>query len=292
MVSTRRQKQALSIVSNPLKIEVILHQVFSFLPGNWLYLGAVCKEWRDVYAGREGSEVRSFHFFNSRDINVACGPKMTLYSVAVASPLTVRMAHSCGLAMDDNYHLELRAVTGGSVEVVDWLQQEQRVVIGADFMAAAAGAGQIAMCKHLHSIGCKWSADACTEAGCPWDCSQVFIKAACRGYIDILDYVIVQGELPDAELLTDTLYYAGLHDQLQAVQWLRQHGAQWPEKLISSQKTAYWSGPVLAWARSEGCTSPGYLDVDDSDSDDSDEHIDSNSDSDSSDSDSDYEGED
>eukprot|EP00953_Heterococcus_sp_UTEX-ZZ885_P041020 20946-Heterococcus_DN1.PRE.5 len=175
-------------------------------------------------------------------------------------------------------------------------------------MAAAAGAGQIAMCKHLHSIGCEWSADACTEAvksghlatlqglresGCPWDFSQVFIEAACRGCIDILDYIIEQGEPPDAELLTDTLYYAGLHDQLQAVQWLRQHDAQWPDKLVA-HKESYWSGAVLAWARSEGCTSPGYLDVDDSDSDDSDDDSDSgsDSDSDSSDSDSDYEGED
>jgi hypothetical protein len=299
--------------------------------------------------------VRSFHFLNSRDISVACGPKTTLYSAAVASPLTVRMAHSCGLTMDDNYHLELRAglhaniktlmalselgmplssalveavalsgrldvlqhllakeqccsmpsrisyyaarsgsismlkwlqaegidfnyrtcegaanagqlatlqflqsedcgwnrndiavaaAEGGSHQVVDWLQQEQRVVISADVMAAAASAGQIAMCKHLYSIGCEWSADACTEAvksghlatlqglrdsGCPWDFNQVFIEAACHARVDILDYVIVQGEPPDAELLTDTLYYAGLHDQLQAVQWLRQHGAQWPD---------------------------------------------------------------
>eukprot|EP00953_Heterococcus_sp_UTEX-ZZ885_P041019 20946-Heterococcus_DN1.PRE.4 len=148
MVSTRRQKQALSIVSNPLKIEVILHQVFSFLPGNWLYLGAVCKEWRDVYAGRAVSEVRSFHFFSSRGFNVACGPKTTLYSAAVASPLTVRMAHSCGLAMEDNYHLELRAGLHANIKTLMVLN-ELGMSLSCALVEAVALSGRLDVLQHL-----------------------------------------------------------------------------------------------------------------------------------------------
>jgi hypothetical protein len=50
MVYTRRQKQALVAVCNPLRDAGIKQHIFSFLPGQWLFLGAVCKEWEALYA--------------------------------------------------------------------------------------------------------------------------------------------------------------------------------------------------------------------------------------------------
>jgi hypothetical protein len=32
-------------VAEPLRDACVLNQVFTFLPGHWLFLGAVCKEW-------------------------------------------------------------------------------------------------------------------------------------------------------------------------------------------------------------------------------------------------------
>jgi hypothetical protein len=61
----------------------------------------------------------------------------------------------------------------------------------------------------------------------------------------------------DAELLTEALKYTGTHNQLQAAQWLRQRGAQWPAVLCNGY--GEWTGVVLAWARAEGCTSPTSL---------------------------------
>jgi hypothetical protein len=57
MVFTRRQKQAL-VAGNPLRDAGILRNVFSFLPGHWLFLGAVCREWAAVYAALKAQEVR------------------------------------------------------------------------------------------------------------------------------------------------------------------------------------------------------------------------------------------
>jgi hypothetical protein len=54
------------------------------------------------------------------------------------------------------------------------------------------------------------------------------MHAANAGSIDILDLLREQGEVLDAELLTDALNNAGASGQLQAAQWLRQHGAEWP----------------------------------------------------------------
>jgi hypothetical protein len=82
--------------------------------------------------------------------------------------------------------------------------------------------------------------------------------AACGGYPDIFDYVIEQGGVLDAELLKHALNLAGVHNRLQAAQWLREHGAQWPAVLSHTVLfcTMQWSVEMIAWARAEGCTSP------------------------------------
>jgi hypothetical protein len=105
-------------------------------------------------------------------------------------------------------------------------------------MATAASAGHIAICEYLRSIGCGWNASACSRAasvghldtlrwlrvrGCPWDVSELCISAACNGFIDILDYVIEQGEVLDAEVLAQAVTFADFCNQPQAAEWLQRH---------------------------------------------------------------------
>jgi hypothetical protein len=85
------------------------------------------------------------------------------------------------------------AAASGSIEVVEWLRQQQGIEINALVLVEAARAGHIAMCAHLRSIGCDWAPNACTAAagsdhldtlrwlrdsGCPWDVTAVCIAAA------------------------------------------------------------------------------------------------------------------
>jgi hypothetical protein len=85
----------------------------------------------------------------------------------------------------------------------------------------------------------------------------VFDLAAHNGCIDTLEYVIQQGEVMSAEVLTAALNAAGTDNHLQTAQWLRQRGAQWPALLgYSAALDELWGGDTLAWAREEGCTSP------------------------------------
>jgi hypothetical protein len=173
------------------------------------------------------------------------------------------------------------AASSGSLETVEWLRQQQGIEINAGVMAAAARMGQIAMCEHLRSTGCEWDTSACARAvagghadilrwlredGCPWDVSEVCMAAAYYGFTNILDIIIEQGEVLDAELLTDSLNCAGKLSQLPAAQWLRQHGAEWPAVLNYNTalfgfepKMQQWTGDILVWARAEGCTSPTTL---------------------------------
>jgi hypothetical protein len=126
------------------------------------------------------------------------------------------------------------AACGGSIAVVDWLLQQQGVGLTAEATVAAADGGHIAVCKHLRSVGCEWNTDACSQAaagshievlawlrehGCPWDMSEVFIAAAGYGHTSILDYIVQQGEVLSAELLTDALNHADLRNKLAVAQW-------------------------------------------------------------------------
>jgi hypothetical protein len=354
-----------------------LQQVFTFLPGNRLFLGAVCKEWEAVYAGIE-AKAQALYRNNKMAV---CGPKTTLYSAAVASPATARLAHSSGLAISDSKQLQLTAglladiqaigalrelsmplserlvegaalsgrlnilqrllaekrcpkpfqlsgfaarsgsismlkwlktkkwchftkctcaaaaeaghlaalrylhsesrswdakyiancaASSGSIEVVDWLRLQQGFQMSADMVSWAAGSGQIAMITHLRSLGCEWDEYACTQAvprgrldtlrwlreqGCPWFADAICFEAAALGRTDTLDYIIEQGEVLSAAVLTQALNTAAMDSRLQAAQWLKQHGAQWPAEL-GNDNYDQWSGEVLAWARANGCTSP------------------------------------
>jgi hypothetical protein len=111
------------------------------------------------------------------------------------------------------------------------------------------------------------------------------MEAARCSDIQLLDYMIEQGEVFDAELLTDLLAYAGSCDRLEAAQWLRKHGADWP--IVLRDTTAIkgdgqqWSDTLIAWARAEGCDAPLTCATDtDTSDDDADNDNDSNNGSD------------
>eukprot|EP00953_Heterococcus_sp_UTEX-ZZ885_P016379 9209-Heterococcus_DN1.PRE.4 len=382
MVSTRRQKQRLAAASDPLRNAVILKQVFTFLPGHHLFLGGVCREWRAVYAGMADQEVRAFRLYDCTEL-VTYGYKTTLFSAAVASSATARLACECGLEITEidvqliaGKHADVQtlaalrelgmplsenlvkaaavsgrltflqhllldlqcprpkflsycaaysgstsmlnwlrdegqcefdqdtctgavrgdqlaalkylrsegceldaanvahfAATSSSVEMVEWLQQQQGIVFDARVMFVAAGAGRTATCKYLRSTGCEWNESACIEAakgdhlktlrwlrenGCPWSLRDVLDGAAFWGCNEVLPYVIEQsGTVVAAELLTRALSCAGASDQLKTVKLLRKHGAQWPAELCGVGRfPGQWYGKSLAWARAQGCTSP------------------------------------
>jgi hypothetical protein len=132
------------------------------------------------------------------------------------------------------------AARSGSIETIEWLRPHEGVEVDARAMKGAASEGQTAMCKHLCSTGCDWNVDSTSNAasgnypdtlrwlrenGCPWDVSFVCMYAAYNGSTDILDFVIEQGEVLDAQLLSCALRDAVSHNQQEAVHWLKQCAA-------------------------------------------------------------------
>jgi hypothetical protein len=161
----------------------------------------------------------------------------------------------------------------GGVSIFAWLQQ-QGFQFNGDFVTWAAWYGNLQLCKWLHSAGCPWGHAACSAAaqhghievlqflhenGCPWDAESMLYKAVVAEHnnVDMLQYIWDQGVQADAAKLKELLNDAGSRDLLELAKWLREKGAQWPEKLGRSFSTS-WCDKAVAWARAEGCTAPRW----------------------------------
>jgi hypothetical protein len=150
------------------------------------------------------------------------------------------------------------------------VRQRPGVTLNLTAVAAAAAQGHTAVCAYLlQHLPLALNTTSCLSAvksghvdtlrflrqrGCPWIAEQVRTHAAAVGSVELLQYLQQQGLLATADQLTLVLNIAGAHCKLEAVKWLRDQGAQWPDKL--KYKSKCWRGAALSWARPQGCTAP------------------------------------
>jgi hypothetical protein len=187
--------------------------------------------------------------------------------VCTCEPAVTRACELCSWLVHSSL---VDAAGSGNIDTVKWLQQQFGARLSGKAMSSAASGGHMPMCEYLHSQQCPWTSHACSSAagggyiemlrwlrehGCPWHTQDMLIFAAQGGSIAVMQYLIQEGIASTAAQLTKMLLEAGLSRRLQAAQWLRQQGAQWPTKLRNTVGFT-WQGEVLAWARAEGCTSP------------------------------------
>jgi hypothetical protein len=174
------------------------------------------------------------------------------------------------------YHVNgiiVQAARYGHIDILDWLLLQQGSRLDVDMMHAAAANGQLLMCQHLRSKGCDWDINVCAAAaryghvsvlqyvrehGCPtsdWGCT---IAACMGGSVAVLEYILNSG-MALVQDVTEMMWIAGAHNNLTAVQWLKQQGAEWPAAFTQTQGNGFkteWSGEVLTWAIANGCTAP------------------------------------
>jgi hypothetical protein len=177
-----------------------------------------------------------------------------------------------GCPWDDQSLLD-GALHSNSIEILQYAQ-ELGAVFGANTMRDAAMNSTLQVVQYLHEIGCPWNTRTCWSAlfgndstvfkwlytqGCPCDVIEVCSTSISLNRIDIIEFIIQQqGAVINASQMTQLLNYAGLRDKLTIAQWLRQQGAQWPAilRVGTGMFVKQWSDDMIAWARSEGCTSP------------------------------------
>eukprot|EP00953_Heterococcus_sp_UTEX-ZZ885_P010059 5878-Heterococcus_DN1.PRE.2 len=114
--------------------------------------------------------------------------------------------------------------------------------------------------NQLHAL--RWL----REHGCPCDYIYACMFAAHGGSVSVMAYMLEEQQQQQeigldaaarTAFLAVMLRAAGANGKLAAAQWLRAQGAAWPARLqyTFNHKQQQWSGAVLEWARSEGCTS-------------------------------------
>ena len=92
---------------------------------------------------------------------------------------------------------------------------------------------------------------------CPWDPFRLACTALYHAQIEVLEYLLQQGEVFTSEELTQLLKNAGDGDlnqsnnlaQQECCKRLRQLGAEWPDLFFYANP---WNKAMIAWARSEG----------------------------------------
>jgi hypothetical protein len=170
------------------------------------------------------------------------------------------------------------AVQSGSIALVKWLQRHQGASFTEYTMEIAAQYGYTYMCEYLLTQQCPFGYSACKAAAAagrtgtlrwlrehhfPWNEESMRKVAALGGCVGILQHLLEQGAPWNAVTLTTMLSAAASRGKLEAVQWLRQQGAEWPAILQYNYTFLdlvfcrdSWHPDVVAWARQQGCTSP------------------------------------
>jgi hypothetical protein len=168
--------------------------------------------------------------------------------------------------------------------MLQWLQQQYGLTIKSHTLMSGASTGQASMCDYLHLQQrllyegfepFESFEDLCyvaaygghtdtllwlIEHDCPYDAATLLEAAAEGGSVAVMQCLLQQGIMPTAAQMANLLNITGACNKLEAAQWLRKQGAEWPVVLNCwhpyFKLMLVWRDAVLAWARAEGCISP------------------------------------
>jgi Ankyrin repeats (3 copies) len=112
------------------------------------------------------------------------------------------------------------AAVNGNIDILQFLYDSEGITGDEHTYHAAAESGSLQTLQFLQEHNCPYSADT------------IHTYAASDGNVDVLKWM-QQSNIGkwDADGLKVMLNYAGVHDKVDAVKWLREQGAAWPNSL-------------------------------------------------------------
>eukprot|EP00953_Heterococcus_sp_UTEX-ZZ885_P004279 2806-Heterococcus_DN1.PRE.1 len=162
---------------------------------------------------------------------VAYDSASTLYSAAVASPSTARLAHSSGLAIGENKQLHLIAGLCADIETLTALR-ELGMLLSETLVTAVAFSGRLHILQHL-----------LTEEQCPQPESLSYFGAF-SGSTSMLVWLRAQGWCVfDAK----TCAGAAQGGHLAALKHLRSDGCEWDDEYIACDAATSGSTKMMKW---------------------------------------------
>eukprot|EP00953_Heterococcus_sp_UTEX-ZZ885_P039886 20415-Heterococcus_DN1.PRE.4 len=141
------QAVAAAAALDPLCNAGVLQQVFTFLPGHHLFLSAVCREWKAAHAGMADQRVHAFPLYDNINL-VTCGTRTTLFSAAVASPATARLAYESGVQVGTDKRVQVIAGGHADIQTLAALK-ELGMPLSESVVEAAALSRRLNILQHL-----------------------------------------------------------------------------------------------------------------------------------------------
>jgi Ankyrin repeats (3 copies) len=260
-----------------------LQQIFSFLPGNRLFLGGVCRAWMLSYRQMPACDVLARPPLRKTITEVTLEWPVTLMTAACESRARFRWAFQSGLGVTGNITyiaglcadvptLLLAAQAGmsltetiegpvcsGRVSVVDFLlQQQHRKRRDVDALGCAAQCGNVDMLKCLEKHRYKLTTSSCSKAASAGQLAALqYILSTLHCTCELADDAGADGSENDSDSDTapcelcdwvqnSCMERAVESGQVEIVQWLQQHYGIGPDHAESEH--------VIAIAASAGHT--------------------------------------
>jgi hypothetical protein len=130
----------------------ILHHLFSFLPGHWLYLGAVCRAWMLSYKRAHMSEICIAE--PQRGKKVVCGWCTTLLSAVFQSPSRLRLARDSGVRLSGYGIQDMQFIAGLCADVPTLrLAEDLGMALSASTVKGAACSDRASIVQYLIGVG-------------------------------------------------------------------------------------------------------------------------------------------
>jgi hypothetical protein len=250
-----RQRQNSSIFStettskSPLDKDEMLDQIFLHVGGGeHLYIAAVSRRWRGRYL--QHCVQNSTTKYTKKLV--------TRHRSVIVTESRLQLALNCGLTVKDWPMHKLTypdAICQHSIEPqqVITLLRIQGVPWDAMLCNNAALHAKLPLLQWLRS------------SACPWVELNVLCNAGRGGSVAMLEWLLTVTSKWKASTKLLMIDYAGWNDRLDAVQWLKAQGAQWPAKFAGQYITMVtnvthnqcWSLSAVQWAIVSGS---GWLD--------------------------------
>jgi hypothetical protein len=222
----------------PLDRDEVLDRVFRFVGGgDHLYVSGVSRRWRGRYLGHCAQNSTS-------DIEGKCVTRRrsvlmteSRLQVALNSGLTLT-----GWSFSSGSRADLICKHSLEPERVLVLLRMLGVLWSSDLCRCAAYCNKLALLQWLYSRSCLWQQ------------GPVLLDASAGGSVAMLEWLLTVTPPWSSDSKQRMLHVAGCRNTFAVVQWLRDHGADWPQsfcaciKHFDSLKSTCWPLSTVQWA--------------------------------------------
>jgi hypothetical protein len=223
----------------------LLDRVFGYVGGGeHLFVAGVNRNWRGRY----------MQYYAHTSAKRYDKKLVTRHRTALISLKRLQFAQDCGLGIPDidlTKKAYATAVSQHSLEPLAVITELKLHGVSWDerLCSHAAYSGRLLLLKWLRKYAC------------PWNEGRVLLNASSSGNVHLLEWLKTVKPYWTSDVQTKMLFQAGYHGKPEAAQWLKSHGAAWPDSFAnvaqldaswSSTHKACWPLPLVQWAIRSG----------------------------------------